>query len=205
MRLNILYENREGFGNDLFIVIRHGKKILNEARIKISGRNKDEITNAKLRFISDFCKENPDILPKDILRAFAVTDEVFKNLYKTQYPHGGYRGGGRPKGTTKTETLNQRLTPAEKTFLLDQLARYRKFQKETWGGQIMSKNDDLIIWFDSKTGEAMPKEKQGDFIKEVQSIALKYDFDFYMSGSPESINNMLKRLEIDGYFEDELK
>ncbi|MCM1296138.1 MAG: hypothetical protein NC311_11405 [Muribaculaceae bacterium] len=66
----------------------------------------------------------------------------------------------------------------------------------------MSKKADLIVWFDSKTGEAMPEEKQKEFINEVQNVAGKYNFDFYMSGSPESVNNMFKNLEKEGYFQD---
>jgi hypothetical protein len=125
MRLNVIYENRDGYGDDLFIVIRHGKKPINEARIKTRGRNDDEITNAKIRFISDFCNQHPDILAKDVLRAFGAKDEIIQKIYKTQYPQGGYRGGGRRKGTERTETLNQRITKDEKEFLLNALAALR--------------------------------------------------------------------------------
>lgn len=125
MRLNVIYEHREGYGDDIFIVIRHCKKVLSDARVSVRGRGNDEITNAKIRYITDFCNKNPDILLKDVLRAFAAVDDVFKNLYKTQYPHGGYRGGGRRKGTERTETLNQRITLDEKTFLLNALESIR--------------------------------------------------------------------------------
>ncbi|MCD7879038.1 MAG: hypothetical protein LUG16_03790 [Candidatus Gastranaerophilales bacterium] len=126
MRLKIEYETREGESDFLYIRILHRGKLLDEAKIKTGGRNKDEITNAKIRFISDFCAENSEIKSQDVLKSFALKDDVLMQLYKTQYPRGGYRGGGRPKGTARTETLNQRLTPEEKKYLTDQLDRYRK-------------------------------------------------------------------------------
>lgn len=60
---------------------------------------------------------------KKLIKAFAEIDDRFKELYNELYPRGGYRGGGRPKGsrTEKTERLNLAVTPDEKEFLIKKL------------------------------------------------------------------------------------
>lgn len=64
---------------------------------------------------------------KELIKAFAEIDDRFKELYNELYPRGGYRGGGRPKGsrTDKTERLNLAVTPDEKEFLIKALEDYR--------------------------------------------------------------------------------
>lgn len=64
---------------------------------------------------------------KELIKAFGEIDEKFKELYKELYPHGGWRKGGRPKGskTEKTERLNLAVTPEEKAAVLDFLENYR--------------------------------------------------------------------------------
>lgn len=68
---------------------------------------------------------------KELIKAFGEIDERYKELYKELYPHGGWRKGGRPKGskTEKTERLNLAVTPDEKAAVLDFLDNYRKFGK----------------------------------------------------------------------------
>lgn len=69
---------------------------------------------------------------KELIKAFAQIDERFKDLYNDLYPRGGYRGGGRPKGsrTDKTERLNLAVTPDEKAFLIKALEDYRAGKTE---------------------------------------------------------------------------
>jgi len=69
---------------------------------------------------------------KKLIKAFAQIDERFKDLYNELYPRGGYRGGGRPKGsrTDKTERLNLAVTPDEKAFLIKALEDYRAGKTE---------------------------------------------------------------------------
>ena len=70
---------------------------------------------------------------KELIKAFGEIDDRFKELYKELYPHGGWRKGGRPKGsrTERTERLNLAVTPEEKEFLLKTLEDYRAGKKES--------------------------------------------------------------------------
>lgn len=82
-------------------------------------------------FLTTF--EGQKFTKKEVLKAYSKTDSYFKDLYKQMFPHGGYRGGGRPKGSTssnKTESLGVRITPEEKEYLLECLEVYRK--KKNW-------------------------------------------------------------------------
>lgn len=89
--------------------------------------------NQICKFIEDISKNT--ILfrgeEKKLIKAFAEIDDRFKELYNELYPRGGYRGGGRPKGsrTEKTERLNIAVTPEEKAAVLDFLENYRKSGK----------------------------------------------------------------------------
>lgn len=67
---------------------------------------------------------------KEVLKAYSKVDEYFKSVYKELYPHGGYRNGGRPKGskTDKTERLNVAVTREEKNLLIETLERYRQLK-----------------------------------------------------------------------------
>lgn len=121
----VKYENRQDYPDGFYVTISHKSNVIDECRIQTKGRGKDEITNAKMHYLSDFNKSHPEINIKDVLRAFSKIDETMLNLYKSQYKRGGYHGGGRPKGTTRTEQLNQRLTPQEKEYLLNALKEYR--------------------------------------------------------------------------------
>lgn len=69
---------------------------------------------------------------KELIKAFGEIDEKFKELYKELYPHGGWRKGGRPKGskTEKTERLNLAVTPEEKAAVLVFLDNYRNGKKD---------------------------------------------------------------------------
>jgi hypothetical protein len=64
---------------------------------------------------------------KELIKAYGEIDERFKDLYKELYPHGGWRNGGRPKGsrTDKTTMLKVRITPDEEKYLLEKLQEYR--------------------------------------------------------------------------------
>ena len=65
---------------------------------------------------------------KELIKAYGEIDERFKDLYKELYPHGGWRNGGRPKGsrTDKTTMLKVRITPDEEKYLLEKLQEYRQ-------------------------------------------------------------------------------
>ncbi len=55
--------------------------------------------------------------------------------------------------------------------------------------------NDLLVWFDSKTGEKM--KKQDEFIKEAAEIANKYGFDFSMSSNPKRMKEFLNNIDFE--------
>lgn len=69
---------------------------------------------------------------KELIKAFGEINERFKELYRELYPRGGYRNGGRPKGskTDKTERLNLAVTPDEKVMLNDVLQSFRMHSEQ---------------------------------------------------------------------------
>jgi len=91
------------------------------------------IAKDKERVISEFLASfhGRGYTEKEVLKADAKIDKYFKDVYKEKYPRGGYRGGGRPKGsrTDKTERLNLAVTPDEKAFLIKALEDYRENNK----------------------------------------------------------------------------
>ena len=93
------------------------------------------IANAKKAVIDEFLSsfEGQKYTRKEVLKAYAKISPYFKDLYKEEFPHGGYRDGGRPKGskTDKTESLGTRISPKEKDLLTETLNNYRKNEKRS--------------------------------------------------------------------------
>ena len=91
------------------------------------------IAKDKERVISDFLEKfgKSGWTEKEVLKAYSKIDKYFKDVYKEKYPRGGYRGGGRPKGsrTERTERLNLAVTPDEKAAVIEFLENYRKTGK----------------------------------------------------------------------------
>ena len=110
----------------LKIRFKYRRNELYNVSYNISGLADAEVLKLKKEAADKFCAMFPDVPLKDVLQGFKAADPLMQEYYKQTFPHGGWRGGGRPKGTDKTETLNQRLTPDEKKFLLWQLKIYRK-------------------------------------------------------------------------------
>lgn len=113
------------------------KVIAQREFITIGGKSSDEIFNEKLLIIKKLTNPQGIYLKfsgkgKEILKAWGLVDDRFTALYKKLYPVGGWRNGGRPKGsrTEKTTMLKVRITPAEEKFLLEQLEKYRKKSKK---------------------------------------------------------------------------
>lgn len=69
---------------------------------------------------------------KDLIKAFAQLDERFNDLYAELYPHGGYHGGGRPRGskTDKTERFQQAISLKEKIYLEKCLIKFREREEK---------------------------------------------------------------------------
>ena len=94
------------------------------------------LAKAKQQVITDFLNspEGKNFTEKEVLKAYSKVDKYFKDIYKEKYPHGGWRQGGRPKGSktsNRTERLQQVITPDEKEFLIKALEDYRKSKAQT--------------------------------------------------------------------------
>ena len=93
--------------------------------------SREELTEKKLKIVDDFLNTFRagfyKFTKKDVLKAYAKVDESIKKVYKSLYPQGGYRNGGRPKGskTEKTERINWAVTPEEKEYLTRSLEQFR--------------------------------------------------------------------------------
>ncbi len=93
-----------------------------------------KIAQAKENVIKDFLNSfnGKKYTRKEVLLAYSKVDNHFKDVYKEEFPHGGYRNGGRPKGskTEKTERINWAVTPEEKVMLNDVLTNFRNNKKQ---------------------------------------------------------------------------
>ena len=110
----------------LEIHFKHRRNELYNVSYNVSGLSEAEVLELKKEAAAKFCAVFPDVPLKSVLQGFKAVDPLMQEYYKQTFPNGGWRGGGRPKGTNKTESLNQRLTPDEKEFLLLQLKNYRQ-------------------------------------------------------------------------------
>lgn len=96
--------------------------------------SEEELTEKKLKIVDEFLNTFRagfyKFTKKDVLKAYAKVDESIKKVYKSLYPQGGYRNGGRPKGskTEKTERINWAVTPEEKEYLTRSLERFRYYK-----------------------------------------------------------------------------
>lgn len=92
------------------------------------------IAKDKERVINEFLNSfnGKKFTEKEVLKAYSKVDEYFKGVYKEKFPQGGYRNGGRPKGskTNKTARLNLAVTPEEKTMLNNVLTTFRMHSEQ---------------------------------------------------------------------------
>jgi len=116
------------------------KKVVLTKHYMLNYNTENEIYRVKCNMIEEVDQEKGRFKgrKKDLIKAFAQYDERFKYLYSELFPHGGYHGGGRPKGskTDKTERFQQAISPKEKLYLEKCLVKYRereerKKQKKT--------------------------------------------------------------------------
>ena len=107
-----------------------GKNIIHNIFYDISGLADTDVLELKKEAVAKFCAVFPDIPLKSVLQGFKAVDPSMTE-YKQTFPHGGWRGGGRPKGAKgtkkneKTEALNQRITLEEKEILIKILKSLR--------------------------------------------------------------------------------
>lgn len=116
----------------ILIEFRHHKAVIYSAEIpaKYERCSALRLAKAKQNVIGEFLKSpsGQGFCEKEVLKAYSKTDEYFAGVYREKYPHGGWRQGGRPKGSrtsNRTERLQQTITPEEKAFLLRALEYYR--------------------------------------------------------------------------------
>lgn len=128
MQLTVNYIEEGEAKEELLIKITYRRKELCSEKIITDGMSLNEVTEAKKQIISTFCKQHEEFDFKDVLLAFSKIDESMQSYYKKLYPHGGYRGGGRPRGskTERTEYFNRAVTPDEREYLIKCLEEYRR-------------------------------------------------------------------------------
>ena len=110
---------------ELEIRFKYRRNELYKVSYNISGLADLEVLELKKEAAAKFCAMFPDIPLKSVLQGFKAVDPSMTEYYKQTFPHGGWRGGGRPKGTNKTEALNQRITLEEKEILIKILKSLR--------------------------------------------------------------------------------
>lgn len=136
----------------------------------IDGMTAEEILKAKWEIAEEFCKKNPHFEPKSVYRAYVNADSALMPFYKAIYPTGGYRNGGRKKGSKtdpakkslRTESFNNRITVEEKRFLEFCLYEYRINQKD-------------FIKTNKKAWTAYQKSTKITELKQIDSIPGEYD------------------------------
>lgn len=62
---------------------------------------------------------------------------------------------------------------------------------------------DLMVWFDSQSGEPIPEYNKDEFLRKVQDIALNYGMDFSMCSDIQGMYKKLKELDKNGFFDEE--
>lgn len=116
------------------------KKVVLTKRYMLNYHTDNEIYNIKCNMIEEVDRSEGRFKgrKKDMIKAFAKGDTRFNELYSELFPHGGYHGGGRPRGskTDKTERFQQAISLKEKIYLEKCLIKFRereerKRQKKT--------------------------------------------------------------------------
>lgn len=96
-----------------------------------------KVFEEKCKIVQELCNKNGMHLAfsnkqKEMIKEWGKCDGRFKDLYAELYPRGGYRGGGRPKGslsktkTDKTERVNLAVTLEEKQAVIKFLKECRR-------------------------------------------------------------------------------
>ena len=139
------------------------------------------IAKDKERVISEFLQtfQGRDYTEKEVLKAYSKIDKYFKDVYKEKYPRGGYRGGGRPKGsrTERTERLNLAVTPDEKAAVIEFLDNYRKTGKLE---DIKAELAPYLKQIDDAFGnEEAAREKWRQDMLRCNPALLKYMLEYY--------------------------
>ena len=80
-----------------------GRNMIHNAFYNIQGLSDSDVLELKKEAASKFCAVFPDVPLKSVLQGFKVVDPLMREYYKQTFPNGGWRGGGRPKGTKGTK------------------------------------------------------------------------------------------------------
>jgi len=94
-----------------------------------------DLQTAKEKGIKEFLSsfEGKKFTQKEVLKAYSLVDDYFKDKFKELFPRGGSRkNAGRKQGSfqktpksDKTERFTMAITQEEKEFLVKQLERFR--------------------------------------------------------------------------------
>lgn len=115
------------------------KSIIERKTINHGGKSESEkVFKEKYKIVQELCGKSGIHFKnkqKEMIKEWSKCDWRFKDLYTELYPRGGYRGGGRPKGslskvkTDKTERVNLAVTPEEKQAVIKFLKELRREKK----------------------------------------------------------------------------
>lgn len=61
----------------------------------------------------------------------------------------------------------------------------------------MSIENDIIVWFDDKTGNKLSENDKNVMIEKMRDIANSYGLDFWMYGNPEAVKKVLDYIDFD--------
>lgn len=57
--------------------------------------------------------------------------------------------------------------------------------------------NDIIIWFDDKTGNELSENDKNVMIEKMRNIANSYGLDFWMYGNPKAVKKILDYIDFD--------
>ena len=57
--------------------------------------------------------------------------------------------------------------------------------------------NDIIVWFDDKTGNELSKNDKNVMIEKMRDIANSYGLDFWMYGNPKAVKKVLDYIDFD--------
>lgn len=138
MQINETINTRETGEKYILITFYHHRAEIYRAEIPFKYERCSALRSAKARenIINEFLNSfnGKKYTKKEVLKAYSKINEYFKSVYKSLYPQGGYRNGGRKKGQSidpakkspRTESFGIRITKEEKAFLINALERFRQ-------------------------------------------------------------------------------
>ena len=127
MAIKIEYDMREEDALEIRFI--RGRNMIHNVFYNISGLADADVLELKKEAAAKFCAVFPDVPLKSVLQGFKAVDPLMQEYYKQMFPNGGWRGGGRPKGTlrsNKKARFTKAISEEEKIYLEKCLEDFRK-------------------------------------------------------------------------------